>query len=220
MDRECIKCSRNSHLVISEWWDEGLCFPFSFSKYSSFPHFGYSLDEWRYKHYPNRVNKTTRKSLACQGQALGRAAGGDEGWEVEAAWPVGKEGDQFLPHTRCVWGEQGSEKEGAQPTSKGQPLSTFWPPATGRKWRCPGDKGPFPLFAAREPSYVSWSQDRSVVADDSREVPRVSYNKSLLILISPKAKVSLKSNGTQAKPSLHVHFCFTITCILCRLGKT
>ena len=70
--------------------------------------------------------------MALQGQAQGRAAGGDEGWEEEAVWPAGKEGDQSLPHMRCVGGRQGSEK-GPQPISKGWPLSTFWPPATGGK---------------------------------------------------------------------------------------
>lgn len=38
----------------------------------------------------------------------------------------GKEGDQSLPHARCVGGGQGSEKGGAQPISKGRPFSTSW----------------------------------------------------------------------------------------------
>ena len=47
-----------------------------------------------------------------------------------------------------------------------------------------------------------------MVADDSREVPRVSFNKSLLILISPKAKASLRA--MEPKP----HRPFTVISVL------
>ena len=41
--------------------------------------------------------------MALQGQALGRAAGRDEGWEGEAVWPAGRKETSPCP-TQGVWG--------------------------------------------------------------------------------------------------------------------
>lgn len=40
MDRECTKCSRNSHPVISEWWEKGYVFLFPFLNIPAFPTLG------------------------------------------------------------------------------------------------------------------------------------------------------------------------------------
>lgn len=170
MDWECTKCSRNSHPVISEWWDKGLYFPFYFSKYSSFPHFGYSLDEWRCKHYPNRVNKTTRKSLAwwpSKVRPRGEQPVGTRGGRRRLCGLRGRKETSPCP----IWGVWGAGRD--QRKAHSQFLRDGLSPPSGHPLlvgseSAPGSKGPFFLFAAREPGCVFRSQDRSVVADDSR----------------------------------------------------
>lgn len=94
-------------------------FLFTLSKHSSFPYNEDLLNEWRSKHYPNRGNRTARKSLAERGglvdprdQALERTArGGEKGWDREAC--LRRAGYRDRPG---IWTPLCACREGRRPT--------------------------------------------------------------------------------------------------------